>query len=41
MARYQEFLEAYLVSYKHVVDSMRERDRREEDLRADEINTKL
>lgn len=39
--RYQEFLEAYLVSYKHVVDSMRERDRREEDLRADEINTKL
>ena len=41
MARYQEFLEAYLVSYKHVVDSMRERDRREEDQRADEINTKL
>lgn len=41
MKRYQEFLEAYLVSYKHVVDSMRERDRREEDLRADEINTKL
>ena len=41
MARYQEFLEAYLVSYKHVVDSMRERDRREGDLRADEINTKL
>ena len=39
--RYQEFLEAYLVSYKHIVDSMRERDRREEDLRADEINTKL
>ena len=41
MARYQEFLEAYLVSYKHVVDSMRQRDRREEDQRADEINTKL
>ena len=41
MERYQEFLEAYLVSYKHIVDSMRERDRREEDLRADEINTKL
>ena len=41
MNRYQEFLEAYLVSHKHVVDSMRERDRREEDLRADEINTKL
>lgn len=39
--RYHEFLEAYLVSYKHVVDSMRETTEQENDQRASEINTKL
>ena len=39
--RYIEFLEAHLVSYKHVVDSMRENTEQENDQRATEINTKL
>lgn len=37
IGRYHEFLEAYLESYKHVVDSMRETNEQ----RASEINTKL
>lgn len=39
--RYREFLEAYLVSYKHVVDSMRENTEQKNDQQASEINTKL
>ena len=39
--RYLEFLEAHLVSYKHVVDSMRETIEQENDERASDINTKL
>ena len=39
--RYLEFLEAHLVSYKHVVDSMRENTEQENDRRATEINTRL
>ncbi|MBU25033.1 MAG: hypothetical protein CMD99_03275 [Gammaproteobacteria bacterium] len=41
IARYHEFLEAYLVSYKHVVDTMREATEQENEQRASEINTKL
>ena len=39
--RYHEFLEAHLVSYKHVVDSMRETIEQENDQRASDIKTKL
>ena len=39
--RYREFLEAYLVSYKHVVDTMREVSEQKDEKRASEINTKL
>ena len=41
IGRYQEFLAAYLESYKHVVDSMREATEQTNDQRAREINTKL
>ena len=41
IGRYQEFLAAYLESYKHVVDSMRETTEQTNDQRAREINTKL
>ena len=39
--RYREYLEAYLVSYEHVVDTMLEATEQENDQRASEINTKL
>ena len=39
--RYLRFLKAHLISYKHVVDSMRETIEQENDQRASEINTKL
>lgn len=39
--RYREYLEAYLVSYQHVVDTMLEATEQENDQRASEINTKL
>lgn len=39
--RYREYLEAYLVSYEHVVDAMLEATEQENDQRASEINTKL
>ena len=39
--RYLEFLKAYLISYEHIVDSMRETTEQEADQRASEINTKL
>tara|TARA_Y200000002_G_scaffold284620_1_gene238614 strand:+ start:1789 stop:3066 length:1278 start_codon:yes stop_codon:yes gene_type:complete len=39
--RYLEYLEAYLVSYEHVVDTMLEATEQENDQRASEINTKL
>ncbi len=39
--RYLRFLKAHLISYKHVVDSMRETTEQENDQRASEINTKL
>ena len=41
IGRYHEFLEAYLESYKHVVDSMRKTTEHANDQRAREINTKL
>ena len=41
ITRYREFLEAYLVSYKHVVDTMREVSEQKDEKRASEINTKL
>lgn len=41
IARYHEFLEAYLVSYKHVVDTMREANEKENEKQAREINEKL
>ena len=39
--RYREYLEAYLVSYQHVVDTMRDVSEQEDEKRASEINTKL
>ena len=39
--RYLEFLKAYLISYEHIVDSMRETTEQEADQRASEINAKL
>jgi hypothetical protein len=41
MTRYHEFLKAYLVSYKHVVDTMREANEKENEQQAREINEKL
>ena len=41
MTRYHEFLEAYLVSYKHVIKTMREASQKEDEQRASEINIKL